>query len=122
MGCAFGLSKSSDSNSTPQTASSSTINNFLNIKKEKIYAPNPNPFKFKVLKEEKLERGMILLVNYDGCTTFKGDKLLLLRCHIDLKYFGKLDPHILGDGHIVCARFEPTPEGWSMARMAANCL
>ena len=109
----------SSGSSTPQTASSSVVNV---VEKIKYISPNPNPFKFKVLKEEKLERGMILLVNYEGCTTFKGDKLLLLRCHIDLKYFGKLDPHILGDGHIVCARFEPTTEGWNMARMAANLL
>ena len=88
----------------------------------KYKSPNPDPFKFKILKQEKLPRGMILEVEYEGCTTFKGVKLMLLRCHIDLKYFAKLDPHLLGDGHIVCARFEPTEQGWNMARMAAECL
>lgn len=117
MGCAF--VKFSCSGASPQTPSYSVMNS---VEKIEYASPNPNPFKFKVLKEEHLERGMILLVNYEGCTTFNGNKLLLLRCNIDLKYFGKLDPHLLGDGHIVCARFEPTEEGWNMARMAANCL
>jgi len=115
----MGIKLFSSGSSTPQTPSYSVVNVF---EKEKYVSPNPNPFKFKVLKEERLDRGMILLVNYEGCTTFNGNKLLLLRCKIDLKYFGKLDPHILGDDHIVCARFEPTEQGWEMARMAANCL
>lgn len=108
------------SDSTPQTPSYCVEEKI--VEKIKYVSPNPNPSKFKVLKEERLEKGMILLVNYEGCTTFEGNKLLLLRCHIDLKYFGKLDPHILGDGHIVCARFEPTEQGWNMARMAASIL
>jgi hypothetical protein len=68
MGCSF--VKFSCGNSTPQTASS-VVNV---VEKIKFVAPNPNPFKFKILREERLERGMILLVNYEGCTTFKGDK------------------------------------------------
>lgn len=110
----------SSNSSSPQTPSYSVVN--VVEKKVKYKSPNPNPFKFKILKEEKLERGTILEVKYEGCTTFNGVKLLLLRCHVDLKYFGKLDPHLLGDGHIVCARFEPTPQGWDMARMAAAML
>lgn len=117
MGCSF--INFSCCNSTPQTLSCPEGK----VVEKIIYvSPNPNPYKFKVLKEERLEKGMILLINYEGCTTFGGDKLLLLRCKIDLKYFGKIDPHLLGDGHIVCARFEPTEEGWNMARMAAHCL
>lgn len=118
MGCSF--VKFSCSGASPQNSPYS-MKDFLE-EEEEYFASNPNPSKFKVLKEEHLERGMILLVNYEGCTTFNGNKLLLLRCRIDLKYFAKLDPHLLGDGHIVCARFEPTEEGWNMARMAAHCL
>ena len=115
----MGIKLFSSGSSTPQTPFYSVVEV---VEKVKYVSPNPNPFKFKVLKEERLDRGMILLVNYEGCTTFNGNKLLLLRCKIDLKYFGKIDPHILGDDHIVCARFEPTEQGWEMARMAANCL
>jgi hypothetical protein len=81
-------------------------------------APDPNPFKFKVLKQENVGKRSILLVEYEGCTTFGGRKLLLTR----RKWTGgsQLDPHLLGDDHIVMARFEPTDEGLEFARMCAR--
>jgi hypothetical protein len=33
-----------------------------------------------------------------------------------------LDPHLLGSTHPVMARFEPTEEGWELARMCAKSL
>ena len=112
--------KSSCTGSTPQTSSYSIVN--ILEPKKKYISPDPNPHEFEILKKEKAGKGMIVEVKYEGCTTFDGVKLLLLRSQVDFKYFRKLDPHILGNGHIVCARFEPTPQGWDMARMSAEML
>ena len=79
--------------------------------------PNPQPSKFEVLKIEKHSEHQIVEVRYEGCTTFGGRKLLLMRV-VEIK--GALDPHLLGEGHPVIARFEPTPDGWEMARRVAR--
>jgi len=79
--------------------------------------PNPDPNQFKVLKIETHGQYQIVEVRYHGCTTFNGRKLLLMR----LTEIGKtLDPHLLGDGHPVIARFEPNKIGWEMARRSAQ--
>ena len=80
--------------------------------------PNPDPYRFRVIKQENRNGKSILLVKYEGCTTFNGEKLLLTRTI----YKGKqqLDPHLLGNDHIVLARFEPTTEGWRLARLCAD--
>jgi hypothetical protein len=78
--------------------------------------PNPDPANHTVLHAEQLEGKTILLVHYEGCTTFSGQKLLLLR-HPWVG--GPLDPHLLGDDHIVMARFEPNDQGWILARLCA---
>ena len=57
--------------------------------------PNPNPFKFKILKNSCVNGKSILLVNYQGCVTFNGNKLLLLKSIWTDK--ASLDPHLLGD-------------------------
>jgi len=82
------------------------------------YPPNPDPIKFKVLKETHCNNVSILLVKYEGCTTFKGKKLLLL----NKLWKGdiELDPHLLGDDHNVIARFEPNTQGFELAKMCAK--
>lgn len=82
--------------------------------------PEPDPVRFRVEHEEQLAGTSILLVHYSGCTTFNGRKLLLLNQLWDQRTL--LDPHLLGDGHIVVARFEPNEQGWSMARACAWLL
>ena len=79
---------------------------------------NPSAFRFKILLSEYINGNTILLVNYPDCTTFQGNKLLLLRGQY--KNFKILDPHFLDENHPVIARFLPNPEGWKMARLCAN--
>jgi hypothetical protein len=77
--------------------------------------PNPNPFHCQVVKRESHGDYQVLEVKYFGCTTFSGHKLLLTRDrYLEIE---PLDPHLLGDGHPVMARFEPTEEGWALARL-----
>ena len=79
--------------------------------------PNPNPLRFHVQREEVVAGKSLLLVKYAGCTTFDGTKLLLLKRK--WTQGETLDPHLLGGNHIVLARFEPTEQGWAMARQCA---
>jgi hypothetical protein len=87
-----------------------------------IQPPNPNPFKHKVINRLDIGDFSILLVKYEGCTTYGGYKLLLCRDYIKnagLDNNGGLDPHILGKGHMVIARFAPTEDGLEMAKCSA---
>jgi len=84
--------------------------------------PNPNPFKYEVLDYEHHGNCSILLVKYEGCTTFNGLKLLLTRERYKEKREQSLDPHLLGFQHLVMARFEPTELGLAMARVCAEGL
>jgi hypothetical protein len=87
---------------------------------EKPTAPNPNPKAFKVLREVKINGRSILLVKYYGCTTFNGEKLILLKKIWNKK--SELDPHFLNENHIVLARFEPNSTGWKLAKLCAKSL
>lgn len=81
-------------------------------------APNPDPYRFNIIQQEVVKGKSILLVKYDGCTTFGGHKLLLLKRK--WKKDMKLDPHLLGNDHIVMARFEPNEQGLTLARICAQ--
>lgn len=81
--------------------------------------PNPNPHRFTILGRRG-HAGVceLLHVDYPDCTTFDGEKLLLLR---GTGFSGKkLDPHLLGGKHRVIAGFEPTEEGLWLAEYAMN--
>lgn len=92
--------------------------------------PNPNPLLYSIIKVQKIgNKFEIAEVKYKGCTTFNGRKLLLLRRNILIEKDGhyyykveKIDPHLLGEDHIVMARFEPTEEGWELAELCAKHL
>ena len=81
--------------------------------------PNPDPYSFRIIKKELLGEYSLVEVMYFGCTTFDGHKLMLLTSKT-ISY--PLDPHLLGDGHPVIARFEPNERGWKMARLCAASL
>ena len=44
---------------------------------------------------------------------------MLIKTNREITSPEKLDPHLLGNGHIVIARFEPNEQGKKMARMCA---
>ena len=81
--------------------------------------PNPVPTDFEILMEEKVGKGWVVLVHYNGCTTFGGQKLLVCNKKPTSK---KLDPHLLGGDHIVVARFQPNKDGFKLARLCSNNL
>ena len=85
----------------------------------KVADPNPNPYKYKILKVEPIRGYLIIEALYFGCTTFEGRKLLLFK---GLDLIHPLDPHLLGGSHPVVARFEPNEKGWRLARLCALYL
>lgn len=86
----------------------------------KISTPNPNPYKFKIIKKWLIRKKSILLVKFEGCTTYDGMKLILMKREWRPKK--KLDPHFIGPGHYVLARFEPTMEGLKLAKLCAKAV
>jgi hypothetical protein len=83
-------------------------------------SPNPNPRRFEILDTEYHNGNTILLVHYPDCTTFEGQKLLLLKGVHAL--FTELDPHFLDDDHPVIARFIPNEDGYKMALASAKAF
>lgn len=84
-------------------------------------SPDPDPKRFTILKRQWCTCHNVLLVHYEGCTTFGGNKVLLVRGRSSEQTdTAELDPHLLGPPHPVMARFEPTRQGWAMAVMCAR--
>ena len=71
-------------------------------------SPNPNKYNFEIKKELcKTNNHYLLLVNYPDCTTFNGDKLIIIKGELPDK---ELDPHFFENGNVI-ARFKPDKEG-----------
>lgn len=82
-------------------------------------SPNPDPYSFRIIEEVVIGDYIVARVFYYGCTTFDGHKLMLLKSN---KVPSPLDPHLLGNGHPVIARFEPNETGWKLAKLCAREL
>jgi hypothetical protein len=91
--------------------------------------PNPNPRNFVIRRSLQIGRNWLLVeVNYPDCTNYEGNKILLYR-GIDrdvtltaLIAQGSLDPHFSNNPDFFSpfARFEPTDDGWNMAKELAR--
>lgn len=75
-------------------------------------SPNPDPKRFVV--QDHIERGghLLVWVKYEGCTTFKGQKVLLFQDTTlkELQSWTEIDPHFVPDSRLL-ARFHPS-HGW----------
>lgn len=80
----------------------------------------PDPYKFQIVSLEHFCGHSIILANYDGCKTFGGNKLMLLRGLHKVEDFATLDPHFLDEEYAVVGRFIPTDLGMKMAKGAAT--
>lgn len=84
------------------------------------FAFDPIPNNFTVLNIWNIKGNSVVLVRYPNCTTFDGQKLLLIKG--EYKVEKELDPHLLGGDHQVKARFEPNEQGLLMAKLCAENL
>ena len=85
--------------------------------------PNPNPKNFKIVKKERINKFLIVEINYPDCTNFEGNKILVYKDIevLDLLSQGELvglDPHFSDNQkyHSPIARFIPNQYGWELAR------
>lgn len=78
----------------------------------------PDPYKFTIVKKQIVNGNAIVLANYDGCLSFSGNKLMLLKGTPEVS--NTLDPHFLDEKYPVIARFIPTEIGWQMAELCAK--
>ena len=102
----------------------STGKPFVQVNAPKIFAPDPDPFRFTVLKSH-CEGGLTLAeILYHGCINYEGKKILLFRKDISkLLTLDHLDPHFLDDdANGLLARFVPTQEGWELGLRALKSL
>ncbi|AXQ69257.1 hypothetical protein HOU02_gp468 [Caulobacter phage CcrBL9] len=89
---------------------------------------DPDPVKWKLIREQRSGRGLVLEIDYPGCTNYEGRKVLVFQAYsldeITKKNKGWLDPHFLNDPKLISpvARFEPTDRGWRMALACAKAL
>lgn len=83
--------------------------------------PNPNPSNWKLLKVEEVNGFLIVHLNYPDCTNYEGNKILVFKnlTLVDLVNQRLIDPHFFKDSKYKSpiARFEPTAEGWAMAKV-----
>lgn len=81
---------------------------------------NPNPVNFRITKEERIGKFLLLIVNYPDAKNFEGDKILVyedVKDSIELLKMldNKLDPHFSKQTKSPVARFPPTKEGYAQA-------
>lgn len=86
----------------------------------KAVAPNPSPYRWKLLEVNQLRYAYVLKVQYLDCTNFEGIKIMV--------YEGKyskvdyLDPHFFDNKQSPIARFKPDKKGWNRAIAFAQVI
>jgi hypothetical protein len=80
-------------------------------------SPNPNPSNFVIKDALQIREYAVLKVHYPGCTTYNGDKILVINGIVgEIKKRKALDPHFLEKDDSLVARFPYTPEGFADAQ------
>jgi|CXWL01.1.fsa_nt_gi hypothetical protein len=106
----------------------SPIIKIVEVVKEKIVrvlASDPDPLKFDVLDEIKINKAVVVVVRYPDCTNYEGKKVLVFDSNykwLKLKRTGKLDPHFTENTYSPVARFEPTDRGIELATKFTKLL
>ena len=89
-------------------------------------APMPSASNWKVVQAEEIKNFLLLRLNYPDCKNYEGNKILVFRDIklIDLVNRRLIDPHFFPSGKYKSpiARFEPTDEGWAMAKLFASAM
>jgi len=84
-----------------------------------IVPPNPNPSKYKILRENLIGEFLVVEIAYEGCTNYEGKKILVFKgvTYQQLIEQNSIDPHFSENEKFISpiARFEPTERGWAWA-------
>lgn len=81
---------------------------------------NPNPTKYRILREKRVNNFIILKINYPDCNNYEGNKILLYKDCTLLDIVNQkegIDPHFSDNKNLISpiARFKPDDDGWNMA-------
>lgn len=98
-----------------QVVNNYVTNNYIT----KTISGNPNPSNFKILEVLHIGRYFVSEIKYPDCYNFEGRKVLLNT--FDPRNKSTLDPHF-EQGSGILARFEPSVEGWELAKKCAKIL
>ena len=116
MGVGYKLSMSSDSY---QGMAPSTNSYQPPPAPPPVVLPNPNPSKYRIIREKIVKEFLIIEILYEGCTNYEGRKILVYK---DITYQQLIeqkliDPHFSEGNEYISpiARFEPTERGWEWA-------
>ena len=83
--------------------------------------PNPNPGIFKIVSILQVNDYVVALINYPGCTTHNGNKVLVFKgTEQEILNRKVIDPHFLDGDESLLARFPATLNGYKMAIFFAN--
>lgn len=87
---------------------------------------NPNPACYQILDHEMIGDWLLVKIKYPDCTNYEGNKILVYK-NVglgELEIQGLIDPHFSDrkDYRSPVARFEPTSQGWQMARKFAATM
>ncbi len=80
---------------------------------------NPNPYSFKIKDIIKVNGFFISEINYPNCKNYEGNKILLTAWDPRGRTF--IDPHFT-EGNGLLARFQPTVQGWQLAKILARSI
>lgn len=105
--------------------SSSSLDSNNESNTNKMVVSNPDPKKYRILREKKINDFLILKINYPESTNYEGNKILVFKnCTIlDLVQQEQgIDPHFSDNEKLISpiARFKPDDEGWKMAEFFAQ--
>lgn len=100
--------------------SSSSLDSNNESNTNKTVVSNPDPKKYRILREKRINDFLILKINYPESTNYEGNKILVFKnCTIlDLVQQEQgIDPHFSDNEKLISpiARFKPDDEGWKMA-------
>jgi hypothetical protein len=114
----FGSRSSYDSPNEP------AVKTTTHVVKKRVFAPNPDPRNYKIIKAEDMFDHLILMVYFPGCDSYEGLKILIFDEGVtlhDIARQGSIDPHFSKNPNYISplARFEPTDRGWEMAKELA---
>ncbi len=86
---------------------------------------NPDPTKYRILREKRINNFIILKINYTESTNYEGNKILVFKDHSLLDIVNQkegIDPHFSDNSSLISpiARFRPDDEGWNLAVFLAE--
>jgi len=121
----MGLRLFSSSFCDKDTPNSPTREVIIQKEKEIIVIPNPNKYRWSIVRKKRVNDAIVVEVRYHDCVNYGGVKILVYDNYQEFEKLmktGELDPHFSEDIYSPVARLEPTIRGWALAEELAKNL